>query len=303
MTATSSPPLTGARTRAGGQLGRTAATAVAPAVWGTTYVVTTELLPAGHPLFAGLMRALPAGLIALALSRTLPRGSYWPKAAALGVLNIGIFFPLLFLAAERLPGGVAATLAAAQPLVVALLAVWLLGRGLSPWHLAWGVAGVVGVGLVVIGPGAALDGLGVAAGLGGAAAMGLGVVLTKRWGRPPGVGALTFAGWQLTAGGLFLLPLTLLVEGGAPPIDGQASLGYLWLGLVGGLLAYLLWFRGIGALPVTAAALLVLLSPLVAALVGVVVLDERLTLVQLAGFVLALTALVAGQLDPRRTRG
>ncbi|MGZ4518327.1 MAG: hypothetical protein ACXVXN_10520 [Mycobacteriaceae bacterium] len=29
-------------------------TAIAPAVWGTTYVVTTELLPPGHPLFASL---------------------------------------------------------------------------------------------------------------------------------------------------------------------------------------------------------------------------------------------------------
>jgi len=283
--------------RPASRLPRIAATAIAPATWGTTYAVTTELLPAGHPLFAGLMRSLPAGLIALALTRTLPRGSYLPKAAALGVLNIGIFFPLLFLAAERLPGGVAATLAAAQPLVVALLAVALLGRALSRWHLTWGVAGVVGVGLVVIGPGAALDAVGVAAGLGGAVAMGLGVVLTKRWGRPPGVGALAFAGWQLTAGGLFLLPLTLLVEGGPPPLDGQAALGYLWLGLVGGLLAYLLWFRGIGALPVTATALLVLLSPLVAAVVGAVLLGERLTVVQLAGFALALAALVAGQLD------
>ncbi|MEU1792596.1 EamA family transporter, partial [Streptomyces sparsogenes] len=30
-------------------------TALAPLVWGTTYVVTTELLPPGHPLFAGLL--------------------------------------------------------------------------------------------------------------------------------------------------------------------------------------------------------------------------------------------------------
>lgn len=47
---------------------------------------------------------MPAGLIALALSRTLPRGAWWGKAALLGVLNIGVFFPLLFVAAERLPG-------------------------------------------------------------------------------------------------------------------------------------------------------------------------------------------------------
>ena len=63
---------------------RIALAAFAPVVWGSTYVVTTELLPAGHPLFAGLLRALPAGLIALAITRTLPTGAWWARAAALG---------------------------------------------------------------------------------------------------------------------------------------------------------------------------------------------------------------------------
>ncbi|GLY40057.1 ABC transporter permease [Amycolatopsis sp. NBRC 101858] len=281
-------------------LPRIALTAFAPAVWGTTYVVTTEFLPAGHPLFAGLLRALPAGLLALVLTRTLPRGAWWGKAAALGVLNIGLFLPLLFVAAQRLPGGVAATLAAAQPLVVAVLSVGVLCERLSGWRLGWGVVGMAGVGLVVIGPAAAFDGVGVAAGLGGAVTMALGVTLTKRWGRPAGVGPAAFAGWQLTAGGLFLLPLTAVFEGAPPSIDGGAVLGYAWLGLVGGLLAYALWFRGVTTLPVASVAVLALLSPLVAAVLGAVVLHQTLGPVQLAGFALALAALVAGQLPAPR---
>ncbi|MFI0944234.1 EamA family transporter [Streptomyces sp. NPDC021020] len=279
-------------------LSRTALTALAPAVWGTTYIVTTEFLPAGHPLFAGLLRALPAGLVALALTRTLPRGAWWGKAAVLGALNIGLFLPLLFTAAERLPGGVAATLGAGQPLAVALLAAPVLHERLSAWRIGWGVAGVAGVGLVVIGPDAALDGVGVAAGLAGAVVMALGVTLTKRWGRPAGVSGTAFAGWQLTAGGLLLLPVTFLAEGAPPAVDGRAALGYLWLGLVGGLITYTLWFRGIAALQVTSAALLALLSPLVAAVLGAAVLGQTLGPVQLAGFLLALAALVGGQLPP-----
>ncbi|WP_236566580.1 EamA family transporter [Nocardia sp. CY41] len=284
-----------------GNLSRTVVTALAPVSWGTTYVVTTELLPPGHPLFAGLLRALPAGLIALAITWTLPRGAWWGKAAVLGVLNIGLLFPLLFLAAERLPGGVAATLAAAQPLVVAVLAVAVLRESPSAWRLAWGATGVLGVGLVVIGPDAALDFAGVAAGIAAAASMALGLTLTKKWGRPAGVGPTAFAGWQLTAGGLFLLPLTFLIEGSPPAIDAPAAWGYLWLGLIGGLLAYVVWFRGIGALPVTSVAVLVLLSPLVAAVLGAVLLGQTLGPVQLAGFALALAAIVAGQL-PAPTR-
>ncbi|SDH08616.1 probable blue pigment (indigoidine) exporter [Lentzea fradiae] len=274
--------------------------AFAPVVWGSTYVVTTELLPVGHPLFAGLLRSLPAGLVALALTKTLPRGAWWGRAAALGVLNIGLFFPFLFIAAERLPGGVAATLGAAQPLVVALLAVGVLKESPSAWRLAWGVAGAVGVGLVVLGPAAGFDVVGVLAGLGGAATMALGVTLTKKWGRPAQAGPTAFAGWQLTAGGLFLVPVTFVFEGAPPAIGLGALAGYLWLGIVGGLLAYVLWFRAITTLPVTSVSMLGLLSPMVAALLGVVVLGQTLDAVQLTGFALALTAIVASQRPARQ---
>lgn len=276
----------------------TLATALAPAVWGTTYIVTTELLPAG-PLFAGLTRALPAGLLGLLIVRTLPRGTWWWKSVVLGTLNIGLFFPLLFVAAGRLPGGVAATLGATQPIFVTFLAVVLLAERLSTWRLLWGVVGVAGVGLVVLGPGVGFDPAGIAAGICGAASMGTGVVLTKRWGRPPGVGAVGIASWQLTAGGLVLLVPTLLLEGVPAQVDAPGVAGYVWLGLIGGLVAYTLWFRGIGNLPVTATALLGILSPLMAAALGAALAGETLELIQVAGFVIALTALVAGQLTPR----
>lgn len=284
---------------AGSRAGWTTLTAIAPAVWGTTYIVTTHLLPEGHPLFAALMRALPAGVIAVLLARRLPRGSWWWKSLVLGTLNIAVFLPLLFVTAQRLPGGVAATLGASQPILVALLAVAILQERLSRWRLWWGVAGVVGVALIVLGPDAALDPLGVLAGLGGAASMATGVVLTKRWGRPEGVSGLALAGWQLGAGGLVLLVPALVIDGVPPGIDGPAVAGYLWLGLVGALLAYTLWFSGIRRLPVTATALLGLLSPVVAATLGAAIARESLGATQLVGFAIALTAMAAGQLTPR----
>lgn len=299
MTQTNALPLTTAPMTPGDRAQWTALTAIAPAVWGTTYVVTTEMLPPDHPIFASLMRALPVGLLALAITRVLPRGEWWWKAAVLGVLNMGIFFPLLFIAAERLPGGVAATLGASQPLIVAVLVIFLLSERPSLWRLGWGVSGVVGVGLVVLGPEAAFDLIGVAAGIGCAVSMAFGVTLTKRWGRPAGAGPMTLAGWQLTAGGLFLLPLTIGFAGVPSGIDSTAVAGYAWLGIVGALLAYTLWFRGIGALPVTATALLGLLAPLVAAAMGALLLGQTFTWLQLTGFAIALTALVAGQLSPQ----
>ncbi|WP_449277630.1 EamA family transporter [Leucobacter sp. GX24907] len=278
------------------RVGWTALTAIAPMVWGTTYIVTTHMLPEGHPLFAAMMRSLPAGLIALLIAWQLPRGSWWWKSFVLGILNMGAFFPLLFVAAQELPGGVAATLGAAQPIVIAFLAVAILHEKLSVWRVCWGVLGMGGVALVVLGPDAAMSPTGVCAGLAGAASMGVGVVLTKKWGRPEGVSAVTLAGWQLTAAGLVLLLPAFLIDGVPLGIDGTALLGYAWLGLIGAFLTYTVWFSGIRRLPVTATALLGLISPLVAAILGAAVAGEALTVVQLLGFAVALTAMVAGQL-------
>lgn len=132
-----------------------------------------------------------------------------------------------------------------------------------------------------------------------AASMSSGVVLTKRWGIPAGVSPVALAGWQLTAGGLVLLVPALLIEGAPSHIDAPTLGGYLWLGVVGTLVAYSVWFNNLQYLPVTATALLGVISPLVAALVGVVLNGESLNAIQVSGFILALLAMVAGQLSPQ----
>ncbi|MFZ4895454.1 EamA family transporter [Plantibacter sp. Mn2098] len=265
-------------------------TAIAPLSWGTTYLVTSELLPPGRPLLAAVLRALPAGLLLLAITRTLPRGAWWWKSAVLGALNIGVFFALLFIAAYRLPGGVAATMGAIQPLVVALLASRLVGEAITLRRIIAGVAGIGGVALLVLQAQARLDVIGVIAALGGTVSMALGAVLSKRWGRP--ASGLAVTSWQLIAGGVVLVPVLLLVEGlPTEPPTTTNLLGYAYLTLVGTALAYALWFRGIERLPVTSVSFLGLLSPVVAVLVGFIVLHQTLSIGQLVGVVVVLGAL------------
>lgn len=273
-------------------------TAIAPALWGTTYWVTTELLPADRPLLAAVLRALPAGLVLVAISGRLPQASWWWRAALLGLFNIGGFFALLFFAAYRLPGGVAAVAGAVQPLIVAGLAAGLVGERLRLRVVLTGVAGFIGVALLVLRAEARLDATGVAAALGGAVAMAIGVVLTKRWGSPAPLLAMT--GWQLVAGGALLVPVMLQLEG-LPPVALSATnlTGYAYLSIVGTALAYSVWFRGIHALPVTAVTFLGLLSPLVATLVGWFALGQELTIGQGLGAVVVLSALLVAQLGAR----
>ncbi|WP_327428773.1 EamA family transporter [Streptomyces sp. NBC_01236] len=278
-----------------------ALTALAPVSWGSTYAVTTEFLPPDRPLFTAVMRALPAGLLLLALARVLPRGVWWGKAVVLGALNIGAFFPLLFLSAYRLPGGMAAVVGSIGPLFVAGLSVLLLGDRPTLRTILTGIAAALGVSLVVLKAAGALDLVGVLAALASTASMSTGTVLTKRWGRPDGVGPLALTAWQLTAGGLLIAPVALLVEGAPPALDGRAVGGYLYLALANTAVAYWLWFRGIGRLTATQVTFLGPLSPLTAAVIGWAALGQTLATVQVAGMALAFGATVFGQLRPRAT--
>ncbi|MGH8792789.1 MAG: EamA family transporter [Stackebrandtia sp.] len=276
-----------------------ATVALAPISWGTTFFVTTELLPADRPLFSALTRALPAGLLLLAAGHALPKGVWWGRAATIGALNTGVFFALLFIAAYRLPGGVAAVAGAIGPLVAATMAIAVLKQTppLRSWPL--GVAGVFGVALVVLTAEAKLDLIGVAAACGGTVCMTTASVLAKRWGPPPGVNAAALAGWQLVAGGILLAPAALLIEGAPPPLTGGNLLGYGYVITVGTAAAYWLWFRGLAELSVVPLTFLSLLAPLTAAVVGWVALGQALTPLQLAGMAVAFGAVLAAQLPVR----
>ncbi|MFF0412443.1 EamA family transporter [Kitasatospora sp. NPDC004745] len=274
--------------------------ALAPAAWGTTYLVTTQLLPDGRPLLLAALRALPAGLLLLLIGRRLPKGRWWGRAAVLGMLNIGLFFPLTFVGAYRLPGGVAATIGAIQPLLVAGLSAGVLGVRPGRRALLAGLAGLGGVALLVLKAGARLDGVGIAAMVTAIALMATGTVLTRRWGRPEGATLLDLTAWQLLAGSLFLVPLAGLVEGAPPALSAANLAGFAYLGLFSTALGYVLWFRGIERLGAGPTSFLGLVNPVVATVGGLVVLGQTLTGWQLLGLLLALGAMFAGQAPARR---
>ena len=271
-------------------------TAVAPALWGTTYLTTTTFLPEDRPLLSATLRALPAGILLLLLSRRLPRGEWWWKSWILGVLNIGGFFLLLFIAAYRLPGGVAAIIGGVQPLLVALLASQVLQERLTWRVIIAGAAGLFGVSLIVLQARASLDVLGILAALGATLFMASGIVLAKKWGQP--APPLTTTAWQLMTGGITLLVVMLLVEGIPVSVLTPTNLlGYAYLSIFGTAFAYVLWFRGLAGLPASTTAFLGLLSPVVAIILGWLLAGEVLSPLQVAGIAIVLGAIAVSILS------
>lgn len=268
-------------------------TAIAPIAWGSTYIVTAEMLPPDRPMFSALIRALPVGIVLLLWRRQLPHGRWWWRSLVLGMCNIGLFYPLIFLSAYGLPGGLAATIQATSPLVVIALAWPLVGERATWTRLAGAAVGLLGVGLLVIETPAGVTGLGLFGAFGSMLISAVGFLLVKRW--PPPTDMLTLVSWQLVVGGLFLLPVAFLFEGPPPSIDVPAVIGFLWIGVVGTGVAQWVWFRGLTRMPAGSVSLIGLINPVVGTLLGVVIAAEVFGPTQALGMTLVLGGVLIGQ--------
>ena len=266
-----------------GTLINIAITALAPVIWGSTYIVTTQTLPVGIPLIASVIRALLAGIILLLICRVRPHGFWWLKIAVVSFLNIGLFFYCLFAAAYFLPGGLASLVMSCQPIIVMVVGALVFRQKLSIMYMLSAVVGVTGISLLVLNSAVHLNIQGVIIGLLGTTSMALGILLTRYWGRPTNMSLLAFTGWQLTLGGVMLLPVALLLEKLPSHLTLINILGYGWLSLAGGVFGYFIWFRGIERLPPVTISFLGFMSSLSACVLGYLILGQTFTHLQLIG--------------------
>jgi drug/metabolite transporter (DMT)-like permease len=218
-----------------------------------------------------------------------------PLLALLGAVYFAAF-PITFNTGLRF------TEASRGALMLASMPIWsavlgrLVGERLGGRQLA-------GVGLSVVGIGLAFAEPGWAAG-GGAALLGDGLLLlTGLLGAVYGLlakralavqGPATVTAYAMAFGTLLVLPWAL-VEGLAPAVgrlDGRVLAAVVFLGVPGGAVAFLLWTVALSRLAPTSVAVYVNLNPLVAALLGVLLLAERRS----GLFVLGFAAVLGGVL-------
>ena len=275
-------------------------TAIAPILWGTTYIVTTELLPPDRPFTAAFYRLFPAGIILLLLSRVMPRAHEWKSIVILSLLNFAVFHVCLFIAAYRLPGGLAAVVGAIQPLLMMVIVGWVEHIKPARMALIASVFAVFGMAALLLSPNSVWDAIGIAAALLGAFLMTCGVYLSKRW--RSDLPLLAFTGWQLLIAGVFLAPLAWLIDPPIIQLTTNNMLGYGYLTLLGTCLAYALWFYGLSKLSPVAISSLGLLSPISAVIIGWLLLDQSITGFALLGLITVLTSVLCIQwaLIPKR---
>ncbi|OMO29420.1 multidrug transporter [Vibrio sp. 10N.222.47.A9] len=112
--------------------------------WGTTYAVTQFTLQGWPPLLLGALRALPAGLLLLAVKPTLPKKGEWQIIFTLGLINIATFFGLIFVMALTLPSAISGVGMISVP-VFAMIFHWVVKKQRP--HL---IQALSGIGLITL---------------------------------------------------------------------------------------------------------------------------------------------------------
>lgn len=279
--------------------------AAAAILWGFTYVLTTTWLPP-HPLFLAAFRALGGALVLLVIVRCVPPRVWWGRLAVLGTLNAGLFFGLFFVAATRLPGGVAAIFQALTPLAVIFIAWGILGARPTATKIGSVLLGALGVSLVVLSSNARLDSLGIVAAIGSMLSIAAGGVLLNKWGQPP-MPLLGFTGWQLLIAGVELSLVATIAQDVPSQLNAANVMGLGLLAVALTAVPFALWFGAIERAGAVAVAPFMLLVPVTAFVLDALVKGVQPTGLQVVGAVLVMGGLMlsqraAGKLGNKSTR-
>jgi probable blue pigment (indigoidine) exporter len=225
--------------------------------------------------------------------RKLPRGSWWWRSLVLGTLNMGAFFALVYVAAQRLSTSIASTIMATAPVVMMLFAWAALAERPRVTQLAGACVGISGVAIMLSQGRHGVAVTGVLASVTAMIMSSFGYVLAKKWGTDLDVVSLT--SWQLIAGGAMLIPVALAVEGSPPSLDTRAAFAFGYVTVVATAVAFVAWFAGLRHLDAAAVGLIGLLNPVTGVLLGTAVAGESLTVQQSLGLALVLFGILLGQ--------
>jgi len=265
-------------------------------LWSTGFVGAKYGLPYADPFpFLAVRLGIAAallGLLALVTRSPLPRDrEQYGRAAVVGVLlHAGYLGGVFTGIAHGVPAGVAAVVTSLQPVLTAVLAVRLLGERLRPAQLAGLAVGVVGV-VLVLAPGL-LASAGAQLPVGGLLACALALVsgtaatlYQKRHGGQ--VPLLTGTAVQYAAATGLLVVAAAVTGEHRVRWTADFALSLAWLVVVLSIGAVLLLLVLLQRSSAASVSSLLYLVPPATALEALVLFDERLAPVSVAGVVVA----------------
>lgn len=254
--------------------------------WGTTYAVTQYTVPDWPPILLGVLRALPAGLLLLAIKPTLPKKHEWRALLVLGTINIALFFCLVFVMALTLPAAISGVGMVSLP-VFAMLYSWVVYkrrpnalqvcRGLALVALAWLLFNPATI---------TLNPVGLIAMLSAIMCIVIGSSVTKSLGTR--MHWWTVLTWQLIIGGVILTIVSAVMASLDPEPYLSAVqntsltniLGLLWVIILNTALSYTMYVWLLQRMSVVDFTFGNIINPIAGILSGLLLLGESFTPVQ-----------------------
>jgi drug/metabolite transporter (DMT)-like permease len=270
-------------------------------VWGSTWLAIKIGLGSAPPFFAAGIRFAIASSILFIIVRT--RRLHVPVTPdakklyfVLGFLSFGIPYALVYWGEQFIPSGLCSVLFAAYPFWVAIFSHLLLrNERLDPFKVSGIILGFAG--LVVIFSGD-LEWSGTSALLGMAAIMtstiiqGFALIMIKKYGQPVNPFAMNLVG--MTIGAIVLLALGVAFERGRQFVFNSAAIGsILYLAAVGSVIAFVTYHWLLKRIEAVYLSLTSFINPIIAVILGAIVLGETLSPMVFAGSGLVLAGLLA----------
>ncbi len=262
-------------------------------LWGIPYLFIKEAVEsyspaaivAGRTLLGGLL-LLPFALRQKALRPALSKIGW---VLAFGAIEMAGPFLLLGHAEQTLPSGLTGLLVATVPLFAAIIALTGGDRSVLKPARAIGLGvGFVGVAIIVAGPGLAVGGAGSLIAIGEVLLVALcyataPFIVAHRLEGIPALGTVTLS---LFAVGLFYLPIALLTQHEVPTVQSTVSL--VALAVLCTAVAFVVFFALIARVGPVRAPLFTYVNPVVAIVLGMIVLGEQVTIGLVIGFPLVI---------------
>ena len=272
--------------------------------WGTTWpmmrIALSEIPPFSMRVGSLALGAVTLTSLALMQGRSLriPNLRTWSHLCAASLFNIvafSIFTPFAQLAADT---SRVAIVVYTMPIWATLLARPVLGERLTATRTVALLLCIGGMAVLTYPLAALTVPTGILLALGAAVSWAAGTVYLK-WARLDG-DPMAAAVWQVVIGFLIIGALLPVVEGGLHLAQAHtaAILALIFAGVIGSGISYFLWFDIVRRLPAATASLGVLSSPVVGVVTSVLILGERPTLADIAGFALMLAASACVLLRP-----
>lgn len=260
-------------------------------IWTSAFPAAKIGLIDSPPLLFLASRFLVAGILMLAWA-------YWRGSlrmlsireigvlSVLGLLNHALYLGLSWTGMGSLSSGLSTILISANPIVVAVLASFVLREPLTRQKVLGLMLGFLGVAYIVrnrIGSG--IDTLeGFLLVLAALFTLAFGTVLYKKW--PVRTDVVTGTGFQIILSGLFLLPVALWLEDPASMnLSVSFAAAFVWLVVVVSITGYQLWFNLLEQGSASAASVWFFLTPPLGLVAGAWLLDEPLNWADFLGII------------------